>query len=404
MIRHDLRIAVVAMLLATATTAVASAQGTDTASSPPAPRAQGSQPTSPPIDFSGVIFGSYAVRTDSAARAQTGGKNPNQFTVDRVYLTFRMPVGDRGSIRVTTDIFQNAAVGSFYGGWVARLKYGYLQYELLRDVAGHKGFDALARVGMLHTVVIDHEEQFWPRYLSQVGVERFGFFSSADVGAATQVTLPGRWGEVYAHLTNGPGYTSPETDRFKDAALRLTLTPLAGRAGLFQTLAISPWFYDGFRGSRFAAGGTGQLGPVTAPVERDRWGIFVGERDPRITLGMHYAQRTDGFEYGANTATSPRTVSDTTGTLLSVYAIARPINWRAGKSTSRLGAVLRWDRFCSHRGVQGSERLLIAGLEYQPNSRTALALDFQELKPDNFLGRAPTDATRTFSVHWSATF
>ena len=50
----------------------------------------------PALDFSGVVFGSYTYRTDSAAKAGLGGQNPNQFSVDRAYLTFRMPAGQNG--------------------------------------------------------------------------------------------------------------------------------------------------------------------------------------------------------------------------------------------------------------------------------------------------------------------
>src|SRR5471030_2170972 len=55
----------------------------------------------PGFDFSGVIFGSFSMKTDSAAKASLGGQNPSSFSADRAYLTFRMPAGDNGSIRVT---------------------------------------------------------------------------------------------------------------------------------------------------------------------------------------------------------------------------------------------------------------------------------------------------------------
>ena len=361
------------------------------------------QVTSPPIDFSGTMFGNWQSRSDSAARAQAGGTNPNQFAIDRVYLTFRMPAGDRASIRATTDIFQNSANG-YYGGWTVRLKYGYLQYDFLRDLGGQKGFNGIARIGMLPTVVIDQEEQFWPRYLSPTAVDRFGFFSSADLGVATQVTLPGKWGEVYAHVTNGPGYTATESDRFKDVGLRLTLTPLANHGGLFQTLGITPWMYKGYVGSRFVAGGAGQVGPVADATKRDRWGIFAGTRDPRLTLGVHYARRVDGYKYGDNTLAAPRTVSDTAGTLLSTYVIVRPVSWQWGRNVSRLGVVLRRDEFRSHGALPGKEHLLIAGIEYAPTARTALALDYQDLSAPEYVGRRPIGETRTVYVHWSATF
>lgn len=363
----------------------------------------GTAPAAPAIDFSGLIFGNYSVRTDSAARAATGGKNPNQFTIDRVYLTFRMPAGDRASIRATTDIFQNASDG-YYGGWTVRLKYGYLQYEALRDIAGKPGFNLLGRIGMLHTVTIDHVEQFWPRYITNTAVERFGFFPSSDLGVAAQLSLPGRWGELYGTVTNGPGYTAPENDRFKDVALRATITPFAKHDGFLKTFAISPWIYDGKTKSRFANGGAGQLAPITDPLRRDRWGIFAGVRDPRLTLGAHYAQRTESYEYGGNTAAAPRIVSDTSGTLVSAFAVARPFAWKSGTNTSRLGAVLRFDRFKPRNALAGTQQFVVAGLQFEPTTRTALALDFQQMTPRDFAGAAPIVATRTWYLHWSASF
>ena len=368
-------------------------------------KTQAAQPSTPALDFSGVIFGNYQFRTDSAARAQTGGKSPNAFTIDRVYLTFRMPVGERASIRATTDIFQNAAAGSYYGGWTVRLKYGYLQYGVLQDIGGKAGFNLLGRIGMLHTVVVDHEEQFWPRSLGGTGVERFGFFTSADLGIATQLSLPDRWGEVYGAITNGNGYTSAETDRFKDASLRVTFTPLAAHAGLFQTLAISPWVYKGWSGSRFAAGGAGQVAPVTEGLARDRWGIFAGVRDPRLVLGAHYARRMDGYEAGANTGISPRIGADSTGNLLSLYAIAKPLQWTTGKNTQRLGALVRWDRFTPRTELSGSNDFLVAGVTWEPTARTALTLDYQGLTRSdyNIPSRAPAEQKAWF-LHWAASF
>src|SRR5687768_7772201 len=62
---------------------------------PPAPPAK-----TPQLDFSGIIFANWNYRTDRGARAQ------NRFDVERAYLTFRMPVGDRSSVRITADVFQ----------------------------------------------------------------------------------------------------------------------------------------------------------------------------------------------------------------------------------------------------------------------------------------------------------
>src|SRR5260370_14550275 len=91
---------------------------------PLAAQAPASPPAATPgFDFSGVAFGSFNMRTDSAAKAALGGQSPNQFGIDRVYLTFRMPAGDNGSLRVTTDLSQNTntATNGFYQGWFVSL-------------------------------------------------------------------------------------------------------------------------------------------------------------------------------------------------------------------------------------------------------------------------------------------
>ena len=339
-----------------------------------APLAAQTPVTIPPIDFSGVLFGNYQYRTDAAA------KDANRFDVERVYLTFRMPAGDRTSIRVTTDIYQQQAPGSdaYYRGWALRFKYAYLQYNYLK----RGDLTAAARIGMLHTVVVDHEEQFWPRWLGQTGTERAGFFSSADLGAATQITLPNKWGEIYGGVTNGSGYASRETDRFKDAQLRLTLTPLASSGNRWlSTFAISPWVYRGAIASRFVTGGIGQVGPVGEGLDRDRWGVFAGIRDPRLTLGAHYATRTDAGENGNNTLASPRVVVDSTGRLLSFYGLAKPLAL-LDTAAAPLGVVLRYDSFKPNTDADAKYHLWVAGLTYDLSKRASVAFDYQEQLSD----------------------
>jgi hypothetical protein len=360
-----------------------------------APSPQPAQPAkTPQLDFSGIIFANWNYRTDRAARAQ------NRFDVERAYLTFRMPVGDRTSVRITADVFQNTSApgDAFYRGWAFRAKYAYLQYDFLKN---YHGTSAYARLGMLHTVVIEHVETFWPRWLSRTAVELSGFFASADLGAATQVNLPSRRGELYVTVTNGPGYTSRETDRFKDAAARLTLTPLAGGKGLFSTMAITAWGYKGAIASQFVSGGAGQVGSVGEGLRRDRWGAFAGLRDRRLTLGAEWAQRADEGELGGNTPASPRVVVDSTGTLLSAFAIARPVEWLTPGSTSRLALLGRYDRFRFNEDAAPASRLIIAGLIWDLDRRLSLAADYQQLLPRD--GAAGTD-TKTWFLHAVATF
>lgn len=365
----------------------------------------------PQLDFSGLMFGSFSYRSDSATKAANGGKERSSFNLDRAYLTFRLPAGDDASIRVTTDLFQQSP-SSYYAGWALRLKYAYVQFNFLHDIGDMKGFNAVARVGMLHTVAVDHYETFWPRFLGQAGIEQNGFFSSSDMGAALLVTLPGKWGEVYSTITNGSGYTSGETDRFKDLALRVSLTPFATEKHLFSTFTISPWFYTGRKASAHQNDALpATLGPVAEGLKNDRFGILVGNRDRRLTFGLDWGQRTETFESGANTAGSPLVTADTSGTLTGAFVVARPAELLDNASKSKWGVLVRFDNFVpksgSTAGTGGSapsQQRAVAGLFWEPNARNTIALDYQGLTHSNYTPAAQPAVQSTIFVHWYVTF
>jgi len=315
--KRTLPVFAAALLVPAALLAQQPADTTKPAPPPPPPAA-----VSIPVDFSGVLYANFQYRGDAGPN-----KSTNKFDVERAYLTFRMPAGDRASIRITADVFQQATPPNdvFYRGWVVRAKYAYLQYDYLKS----GGWNGLVRGGLLHNVVIDHVEQFWPRWISQTPIERNGFFSSADAGVATLLTLPNKFGEFYATIVNGTGYTSRETDRFKDYAARLSLTPLSGSDNkIIKTFALTGWTYIGAVGSQFSAGGVGQIGPIGSSMPRTRAGVFLGVRDPRLTAGFDWATRKDAREAGLNTIVSPRTEIDSTGE--AVPAIERQIHLPAG--------------------------------------------------------------------------
>ena len=77
-------------------------------------------------------------------------------------------------------------------------------------------------------------------------------------------------GELYATITNGNGYTRPETDRFKDYAVRLTLTPLARAEGFLQTLSLNGFVDAGTKASALNVAPAGQHSTASdgAPTRR----------------------------------------------------------------------------------------------------------------------------------------
>ncbi len=349
-----------------------------------------------PVDFSGVLYANYQYRGDAGA-----AKSQNKFDLERAYLTFRMPAGDRASIRITADVFQQQTPPNdvFYRGWVVRAKYAYLQYDYLKSATGWNG---LVRGGLLHNVVIDHVETFWPRWISQTPIERSGAFSSSDAGVATLLTFPNKFGEFYATIVNGPGYTSRETDRFKDYAARLSITPFSGSTNkVIKTFALTGWTYVGSVGSQFANGGAGQIGQIGSSMPRTRSGIFAGVRDPRLSIGAEWDTRKDARETGANTAISPRVEIDTTGRLIAGFVTAKPFQLLNAQSTFPLGVVARWDRYKPNTANDSYINTVIGGLTWDLNKKTALSLDYQEQTPHS---GAIAAATKTYFLHLVANF
>ncbi|MDB4881313.1 MAG: hypothetical protein JWL95_79, partial [Gemmatimonadetes bacterium] len=376
-----------------------------------APAAPAAAPApAPTLNFSGLIFGSYNYQLPTTP-SQLRNQANNSFIVDRAYLNFRMAAGDRTSIRITTDVYQTS--DSATNAYTVRAKYAYLQYDVPKLA---NGAAVTARIGILQNVIIDHVESFWPRYLSQSPVERAGFFASADAGIAGLLTLPNKMGEVYATIVNGPGYTSRERDRFKDFALRLSLTPLANSpaSSLLQTFTVTAWGYKGATASGFVNGGAGQIGAVGAALDRSRAGLFVGLRDPRLVLGGELAQRHDGGETGLNTTASPRGTTETTGRVLSGYTVVRPLAFTNASGKSSVGVVARYDHvspststtgFATPPSTSNSYHNIIGGVFWDLSQKAQLALDYQEsLASSNDVSNAPPAPSKGYYLHFVVNF
>lgn len=375
-----------------------------------APAASAQTTPAPALDFSGLIFGNYQYRTDTIAKNALGGQSPNRFDLGRAYLNFRMPAGERGSIRVTTDLYQNTGGGGYYAGWAVRLKYAYFQYDLTKNLFGVDGMSAVGRIGMLHTVMVDHVDSYWPRFLGQNAMETHGFFASSDVGVASLITLPKKRGEAYVTVQNGTGYTAAETDRFKDIAARFSWTPFGSDSGFLRTFVITPWYLKGRAAGNFAGGGAGQVGPgrngaITEGVLRDRRGLFAAVRDRRFTAGAELSQRVEEIESGANTVASPRVVRDRTSDLMSAFAVVRPLELADSKRRSRFSVFGRFDHFDFDDTPEITTTLAWAGVMWDLNARSTFTLDYQAMKTETTVGPASVGVpTNTVFVHWVVNF
>jgi hypothetical protein len=377
------RLAGVLVVLSTASSAAAQQQ--DTAQAPDAGRRPGGgAQSSARLEISGVVFANYQ------HGGPKGNRSQNRFDVERVYLTVLAPAGERVSVRFTSDIFvqRDSTRDQYYRGWTMRAKYAWLQYELMRPRAS--GASGVVRLGLVHTPIAEYEESFFLRYVSSGALEPAGFFSTADAGVSSFWTLPGRRGELYLAMLNGPGYTSREIDRFKDYGVRFSYTPFAEHgASLWSTLSLTPWYYKGWR----ASSATGSAG---AARQRDRYGVFAGLRDPRLRLGVTLARRVDEMDLSGGSAPV-----DVVGTVVSGFAVAKPGALARPASPGRLSVILRADRVRPNLDSPGWHALVIGGLQYELSSRAAAAVDLQMLSPRNGSNAVEN---RTVFLHLVANF
>jgi hypothetical protein len=327
----------------------------------------------------------------------TNSRSENRFDLDRAYLNFRAASGSRDSIRVTLDVYQqrDASRDQYYRGWTMRVKYGFLQHDFVRGSGD--ATKVWARLGLIQTVMIEKEEQFWNRGLSQVAVEQAGYFNSADAGAGLGITLPGKAGEIYATIMNGAGYGSRETDRFKDFQARLTLTPWANGSTFLKGLQVSPWLSIGGRSSDYASR-RGTVQPVADARRKDRYGFLATYRDARLVAGVDLARRIDIAESADTTQDVVPSARTVTGNLISVFAFWRPLG---PGSSSPWSVLARIDDIKPDDAASGTQRRYIVGTTWDLSNRTSMTLDVQSLSPRNGLSGT---ASRTVFLHFISNF
>ncbi len=333
------------------------------------PAAKDSVPPKPEFkpswNFSTWIFGGYTYQTDSTTKAANNGDPTSKFTVDRAYLTFRGQVAPDWGFRVTTDVFTVGGAGT-YTGLAIRLKYAWMQWDFAH-AAEPNDMSAFARIGQITTVVIDDEEHYWARWIQKTAVEFWGIQpASSDLGIGAQVNLPGKWGAVVGVLDNGGGYTvASDADRYKDAALRLSLTPMAKGSGLLKTFELSGWYQ---------AGRT--QGPGTAPgykpgLDNNAYGVYLGNADPRFSFGLEYAARLT-----QSVLASDSSIVDNTAKLTDGFVIVRPFLFGDPKGAP-LGIILRYDNYQPNTNVSLKQNLLIFTVFYDVAKSSSLGLSYQ---------------------------
>ena len=354
----------------------------------PQPAAPTTTTVSLPIEFSGLLLPQFIYGGPKG----NGTRSANQFQLERAYLTAKAKIGDRTSIRLTSDIYRPGG----NAGYTIRAKYAFVQYDYWTNHEGLFGMNAQTRLGMQQTILNETEESFWPRYVAKIAAERAGFFSSADLGLSTTLSFGNGLGELFAEVANGPGYATPENDRFKDYSARLTLTPFGST--LAQGLVVAPWYYKGTVASA--------LRPSDGR-KRDRAGVFAGFKAPAFLIGGDYESSTNETE---RVTPSGIATDDHSGTVVSAYTHLKPLAMMSATGSKAWGILLRWDNVTGETGYVPNNgdfpvlkgKFIVAGLTHDVNSKLSWSLDWQQQSPQG--AAAPALDLRTYNLHVSAAF
>jgi len=186
-----------------------------------------------------------------------------QFNLTRAYIgaigTFEGGV----TTRLTMDVYRDQG-----GPLLYRLKHAYLDW---RPGAAPVNL----RFGMTPTAWIEWQDQLWGyRIQGAQLVDRAGFLTSADLGAAVDFATRNQRLEGTLDVVNGEGYANPPAGNYQDVEGRLSLRLLA---------SDDPSRVGGLRAVAFA-----HVGKFANGLARDRYIGQLSYRSSRGVLGASY--------------------------------------------------------------------------------------------------------------------
>ncbi|MFH1076224.1 MAG: hypothetical protein V1753_05195 [Pseudomonadota bacterium] len=241
--------------------------------------------------IAGIELGATAYIDYSAGKTLDKGKQTsyNKFDLTRGYVTVKKKVNPWLTTRATLDLKQETKTtgADLSESYVTRFKYYYAEFKL-------PDFDMLtnnkSEVGMGHMPWLDFEEHINPyRCQGTMFQERFGMFSSADLGGSLMGYLggemddeyqkkvskdyAGQYGSYHIGIYNGGGYHSKEKNNNKVMEYRMTVRP-------------APDVLPGLQFTYFGLNGDGNQTSTTAGEIPD-WNLntgFVSFQDEYFTL------------------------------------------------------------------------------------------------------------------------
>jgi hypothetical protein len=331
---------------------------------PPAqPPAQGDGPS---IRLGTTIFADYTY-TQAPEQLDADGNriHPSAFNIGRAYINVRGSVSRLLSFRVTPDILRETGPGTAAGSYVFRLKYAYAEFDLGPWLPP----GSRARLGMQPVPHLEHVQAVYRyRFQGRTFLDREGFLSTADAGAAFRYGLPGRRGDLYVAYFNGEGFSRFEVNDQKALHLGGTVRPLPGHP-VSSGLRLAVLF---------------DRDAYVRDAERRRLAAAVTFEHARLHAGIEALDAAD-----RRSRTAART--DSRG-----YSL-----WATPRLAAGWEALLRYDWLRPDESAPASRSRGIAGLAYwfpvRGNVTSALLFDVEQVTPRGFVPSRPTE--RRFALH-----
>ena len=361
MIRHTLPVALLFVL---------SGPATVFAQAPPAPPAPvaAPAPSYPNIRVGATLFADYTY-TASPETSDADGNlyHPNAFTVARSYINVTGSLSPVVAFRFTPDIAQETGAGSSLNGSLTfRVKYAYLQTNFDKWLTA----GTWARFGMQPTAFVNFSEDLYRyRFQGPIFVDREGFLSSSDAGAAFHYNLPSNHGDLHVGLYNGESYRRFEVNDQKALQLRGTVRPFPTGAPVWRGLRVTG-FYHGDH--------------YTKDADRTRAIGSVTYEHKYLNAAFDYLNATDQTSRSAP-------VVEASG-----YSI-----WATPKSPTGWEGLIRIDRLTPNQASRATKQRTILGAAYWLPLRgpvsTVLLLDYEQVIYDRAVPPRPDE--RRVALH-----
>lgn len=380
------------------------------------------------VKIGGVVFTGWTYNMDNAdfiTKLDTSSLNPsspfgynpvknqfetsrNSFYFDRAYINVKASLTPQITARITPDVY-SMTDGSGKTQYFTQIKFGYFDYTPLNT---EEGLSLTFSLGIIPNNWTSNMEKYYGyrgvaktftdynwttnaiRSGNTVKVTSGSFFSTADLGFSTRLSLPKKYADIYVGVLNGNGFRNEGFDqnRFKDVMVTGFIYPLAEqiakrteamkKSGGKRLDGIVDLTLGGF--AYLGKLGNNEYGVVNGgQYKTSRFGGMLNlkynfSKAGSIKLGGEYSMFSNQFP---SPVSAPSTDSTLKGGGLSAYLEFNP---PVEELNEKLFLTFRYDMFNPNTNSgnttafydMGKQKLMIIGLMYKPANILTLGLSY----------------------------